>query len=279
MLTESYIYDKEVDWSLLHLGINVPVSLQDIFYQSIKLRLNKGEKKKIKLLIEGLEYNAVLTNIYFDKSKYPTHKDLVQIRYSSNSDIAIKLRNIFSCSYGYLSQEKEKLTNKKCQITVPSDMREHVVLYSTQFEDMFVLDCITTVEMSEVKSAVQNINEIDLERIIDSSDTTAGIIEIEKLVKVRKLNKTIGNSLKKLYLYKCQICGHFIGNKYGATVIHTHHIEMFSTSLNNSPNNIMVVCPNHHGIIHAVNPTFDRRHLAFIYPNGYVEGLKLNKHL
>ncbi|MDR0870070.1 MAG: HNH endonuclease, partial [Planctomycetaceae bacterium] len=154
-----------------------------------------------------------------------------------------------------------------------------VALYSTQFDNVFVLDCITTAEIREVKSAVQNINEIDLERIIDSSDTTAGIIEIEKLVKVRKLNNTIGNSLKNLYLYKCQICGRFIGDKYGATVIHTHHIEMFSTSLNNNPSNIMIVCPNHHGIIHAVNPIFDRRKLAFIYPNGYIEGLKLNKHL
>ena len=43
--------------------------------------------------------------------------------------------------------------------------------------------------------------------------------------------------------------------------------------------NLLIVCPNHHRIIHAANPTFDRQQKIYIYPNGYAEGLKLNLHL
>lgn len=50
-------------------------------------------------------------------------------------------------------------------------------------------------------------------------------------------------------------------------------------SLNNNMNNIMIVCPNHHSIIHDVNPCFDKKGGIFIYKNGYKEGLQLNYHL
>jgi hypothetical protein len=39
MLSDLYIYKKEIDWSALHLELNIPISLQDIFYQNLKLRL------------------------------------------------------------------------------------------------------------------------------------------------------------------------------------------------------------------------------------------------
>jgi len=54
-IIDLYIYKKEIDWSALHLGLNIPISLQDIFYQNLKLRLKKGETKKIKLLLDDIE--------------------------------------------------------------------------------------------------------------------------------------------------------------------------------------------------------------------------------
>jgi predicted HNH restriction endonuclease len=69
------------------------------------------------------------------------------------------------------------------------------------------------------------------------------------------------------------------GHKYGSNLIHAHHIEPFSQSLNNNASNIMILCPNHHGIIHDQNPQFDRKRKVFQYPNGYAEGLKVNLHL
>jgi hypothetical protein len=37
--------------------------------------------------------------------------------------------------------------------------------------------------------------------------------------------------------------------------------------------NIVVICPNHHRIIHATNASFDRRSLTYEYPNGLREPL------
>jgi hypothetical protein len=233
MTTNLYIYKKEIDWSVLHLGINIPIYLQYIFYQNIKLRLKKGESKKIKLLIEGVEYPVILTNIKFDEEKYPDHKELLQIRYNTNSEIAQKLRNIFCCSYEYLYTEKQKLRNKKRQISVPVDIREYAVIYSTVFEDMFSIECVTHNEILGTQEAIRNYNELEIEQIINAVDNSS-LIEKERIVKIRKVDKTISDNLKNIYNFRCQICGQLIGELYNAMVIHAHHIEYFSVSLNNN---------------------------------------------
>jgi hypothetical protein len=278
MTSSLYIYKKEIDWSSLHLGLNIPISLQDIFYQNLKLRLSKGENKRIKLIVEGEEYPVILTNIAFDETKYPTHKELLQIRWTPNSKIAQKLRIIFYNSYNYLFAEKAKLANKKKQLSVPEELREYLAIYSTDFEDIFFAECITNNEIQEAKAAIHDFTELEIEQILQTQDNSS-IIQKLKTVKIRKLDKTIGDNLKMIYGHKCQICGLYIGETYDAKVIHTHHIEYFSISLNNNADNIMVICPNHHGIIHVTNPVFDRKEKVYKYPNGYIEGLKLNLHL
>ena len=102
---------------------------------------------------------------------------------------------------------------------------------------------------------------------------------VTKNCKVRKMNRAIGDGLKQLYGYRCQICGAFIGEKYGSSLIHAHHIEYFTKSMNNDARNVLIVCPNHHGIIHDRNPVFDFQKKIYRYPNGYQEGLKLNLHI
>lgn len=85
MQTDLYIYKKEIDWSSLNIGINIPISLQNVFYQNIGLVMKKGDRIKLKLLLDGIEYPVTLNNIYFDENKYPLHRELLQIRYTPNS--------------------------------------------------------------------------------------------------------------------------------------------------------------------------------------------------
>lgn len=98
----------------------------------------------------------------------------------------------------------------------------------------------------------------------DVKDDTAGFKEKEQIVKIRKLNKKIGDNLKRLYGYQCQICGRRIGEEYGFHVVEAHHIDYFVKSLNNDASNQIIVCPNHHSIIHDVDPVFDRGKLLYI---------------
>ena len=62
-------------------------------------------------------------------------------------------------------------------------------------------------------------------------------------------------------------------------MVEAHHIEYFSKSFNNDDSNQIIVCPNHHSIIHEVNPIFDRVNKLFRFANGYEENVLLNKHL
>ena len=111
------------------------------------------------------------------------------------------------------------------------------------------------------------------------TDSETAIIEKYRLTKVRKLNRSIGNYLKKLYDFRCQICGQNIGEMYSVKVVECHHINYFVQSLNNDIDNLLIVCPNHHRIIHNANPIFNKEKKVYIYPNGYEERLKLNFHL
>lgn len=49
--------------------------------------------------------------------------------------------------------------------------------------------------------------------------------------------------------------------------------------MNNNMKNIIILCPNHHSVIHKTNAVFKREKAAFIYPNGLVEMVEVNLHL
>lgn len=49
--------------------------------------------------------------------------------------------------------------------------------------------------------------------------------------------------------------------------------------LNQDADNQIIICPNHHTVIHAANPIFDYKRLSFLYQNGYEERVLLNRHL
>lgn len=278
---DTYIYKKVIDWSVLHFGLNIPVSIQTIFYDATKELIKKGTNKKITLILESNDYTANLININFDEKKYPMHKELLQIRYTKNSTIAKKLRNIFHNSYSYLQSKKENLSNSRTPIKVPENQREYLVLYTTDFKDTFLIECITNNDFKIANSYISRFSEEEFEMDINynKQDLTAKIEEKSKIVKIRKLDISISNNLKHLYQYKCQICGSNFGSKYNGNIVEAHHIEYFTKTFNNNSDNIMIICPNHHRLIHKVKPIFDRDRSMIIYKNGYKEKITLNYHL
>ncbi len=94
-----------------------------------------------------------------------------------------------------------------------------------------------------------------------------------------KRNPELPCLLKELYGFKCQICEHDFKKDYGVPYSETHHMVWLSRGGVDHSNNLIVVCPNHHRIIHETKPNFDRRALAFAYPNGFHESLRLTAHL
>lgn len=166
---------------------------------------------------------------------------------------------------------------------VPIESREYIAIYGGNTQSDFVCECIQSQDIEKVRSFIneKHITEEEFENsgIISLRDSDARIETKEQLVRIRRLDRSIGNSLKKLYNYRCQICAENFGEIRGTDTAESHHIDPFVSSLNNDSDNILIVCPNHHTVIHKSSPTFDRKLLSLIYLNGFREELRLNEHL
>lgn len=274
---ESYIYRKEVDWSLLHEGLTIPVRLQ-VAFKSLLTGYERGVGRKVTLLIDGQPFEAMLINQNFDREKFTRHADVVQIRFTTSSGLPHKLRQLYPVSYAYLKKEREQVVGKK--IRLPEDSREYFVLYTTASPDAFVVEVITRSELYEANSVLAGVSEEEFERFDDFArrDESASIVTRPQLVKVRRLDRSIGEDLKALYDFRCQICGDNFGKPYDLKVVEVHHIIQFVRSMNNDYDNLMVICPNHHTVIHKTDPVFNRTTLKLSYPNGYQEVLRLDRH-
>ena len=123
------------------------------------------------------------------------------------------------------------------------------------------------------------VSEYDVEMYLNFSDETASLNKTVKTVIERTYSKKKVDMLKRLYAYRCQICGKNAGSEYGANIAEAHHIKYFSKSVDNSSDNLLIVCPNHHSLIHALNPEFDYDELQYIYPDGTIDKIVLDLHL
>ncbi len=275
-MSEYLILQKDVDMSVLREGMSIPSVFQELFYQKIGFRLKKGEACQIRLIIGTDTFFASLRNYAFDSTKYPGHPDVLQIRYSPASPLANKLREIFVHTNTLVCHYMNERKDRHKQLRIPDSDKEYLAIYGTDHTGDLIVDCMVR---EEYQREIQEIRRFDEQSFENAIDENAMIIERLGLKKIRRLSQAIGENLKQIYGYRCQICGEYIGEIYGSRIVHAHHIDFFTESLNNDASNIMIVCPNHHGIIHDRKPQFDRNEKVFTYPNGYREGLKINRHL
>ncbi len=82
-----------------------------------------------------------------------------------------------------------------------------------------------------------------------------------------------------LYNHRCQICGATAKVLYGVDVSEAHHIDPFTRSINNNSKNIVILCPDHHRIVHKTHAVFEYKTHMFMYDNAKTEKLLLNLHL
>lgn len=197
----------------------------------------------------------------------------------------MKFREVFTKSYKVLKllRHEAKKDGSGKQVRVPEGAREYLVLYTGEDGNEIICDTITSDDIAVVKSFVdsKDIKEEEFERMgeYDLTDFGARIEIREQVVRIRLLDRSIGESLKKLYKYRCQICAENFGKVRGVDTAESHHIMAFVKSLNNDSDNLMIVCPNHHTVIHKAQPVFDRKRLIYAYSNGFEEGLQLNMRL
>ena len=272
------IFYKAIDKSVFNAGFAIPTSHKEKLFEKLGFEIKRGESKPIQLIINNEEFPATITNINFDKKKYPNHRDILQIRYGRNSKIALKLQEIFHHTKNLIEQNTDIYTAKWLS-TLPSSDKEFIAVYAESNDGKITLECIANNEFCDESQEIALLGENMAELVLNGIDTTSDLKITTRTCKVRQLSKKIGDNLKELYDFRCQICGCRIGEKYGSSLIHAHHIDYFVNSKNNDASNIMILCPNHHSLIHDQNPIFVRKAKCFIYPNGHIDKLKLNYHL
>lgn len=280
MESENYVYKKEIDWSTLMEGFTLPLDNQVIFLRNMENFLQRGQSKIIHFFMNGKTYDAKIVNV--NNSVEKRKKDAYQIRYPRNGELSQALQQYFFKSMSYIKMIRENRDPKdRSYIKMPDGLKEYLAIYTTEYEDTFLLEPITQDDFQVMKKSIQGMRERTVENEIEYEveDKSSGIEKRLQIVKIRKLNRKIGENLKLLYGYRCQICGQVIGEKYGSHIAEAHHIDYFVNSLNNDANNQMIVCPSHHSVIHDANPVFDRRRMVYRFDNGVEERIRLNKHL
>ncbi|WP_395089803.1 HNH endonuclease [Armatimonas sp.] len=91
-------------------------------------------------------------------------------------------------------------------------------------------------------------------------------------------NRQLVKELQKTYDGKCQLCGWNPMDEYGHWLCHGHHIHWLSRGGDDDLRNLLLVCPNHHGAIHACDAHLDYKDFTFNFGTR-VEKVELNLHL
>ena len=276
------IYSRSIDKSMLWDGFSIQSCLLDIV-TGITGKLAIGESRNIKFMLNGKFYDGIkLKNQPFNREKYPTHKEMYQIRYNPSSEFSKALRILYSDVWEYISNEIEvqriavQNGERRRIIRIPEDLNRKIAFYTTENPDVWMVETFSQWDNLALKDSLKDANEINYEQ----TDDHAGLTESVKKVKLRILDRNIGNNLKKLYQFRCQVCGQTIGEPYGnSSIVDAHHIAPFILSQNNNFDNIMILCPNHHRIIHQCHGEFHRNIKQIWYSNGLHESLSLNLHL
>ena len=142
-------------------------------------------------------------------------------------------------------------------------------------DNVYVAPAIT----KDDQKFITQFTEEEIERIINQQDFTSKVVLHDRKANVRIFDDRIQKSLKKLYQYRCQICGATATEAYGVDVTEAHHLDYFSKTANNNPGNIVVLCPDHHRIVHKTKAVFNFELNQFEYENAKVDTLMYNLHL
>ncbi len=195
------IYSKEIDKSVLCEGFSIQSCFLHIVTEITGV-LNVGEKRQIKFLLEGELYDGILLkNLAFSRDKYPTHKDIYQIRYSTNSEFSKALRILFADQWQYI-QEAQKLQKEalamggqRKYIKLPEHLSAKIALFTTEFPDVWAVETYAVSDNKALSDSLSSVDELSYEQY----DDHATIADQNKKVKLRILNRRIGENLRPLY--------------------------------------------------------------------------------
>ena len=85
-------------------------------------------------------------------------------------------------------------------------------------------------------------------------------------------------ALRRMYRGRCQLCGWESRTAHAVDVCEGHHLQWLSRGGGDATDNMVLLCPNHHRLVHALDAPLDFRDLAFDLGDRR-QALRLNQHL
>ena len=144
------MFRKIVDQSVLKEGFTVPQDYWQTMLRATNSSLSKGEKKQIHILIDGSVYEAELTNV-----NLAGNNERLQVRYTKNEPIAVKLCRIFSKTQAYVKNAKEQAPGKKQMLRLPTGEEYFDIYPMTNGYLKFVCVSANPYEDKSVKDVVE----------------------------------------------------------------------------------------------------------------------------
>lgn len=77
---------------------------------------------------------------------------------------------------------------------------------------------------------------------------------------MKRSDRIISEYKAGLWLLACEICYWMAPASVAEQVLHVHHIVPLHCSGTDALDNLILVCPNHHSLIHARFPTHEHRY-------------------
>jgi HNH endonuclease len=184
----------------------------------------------------------------------------------------------------YIFKEDEEIILPFIQATVDEDLKfgETKILLAKPnlpTRKAVISKAIHQLAPEETLEIIKRMDQVSLAR--SSKKRTVSQVQFNR-------NKALADWIKTLYENRCQLCGKSgkdLEEKYGKIVdvsysfVEAHHIQYLRDGGEDISSNLVVLCPDHHTIIHATNAHFDHENLTYVYPTGLKEKLIVNYHL
>ncbi|WP_413299675.1 HNH endonuclease [Bacillus sp. 1P10SD] len=145
--------------------------------------------------------------------------------------------------------------------------------------DKYTKDLIKGIDEEEIEKILNsNMSNEEFDKWLEDINSTAELRLKEGIKKIRLYQKKVIKDLKFIYKGCCQICGYSTLKEYRIDISEAHHIQHFSKTCDNSPQNIIILCPNHHRLLHRVDFNYHREEQQFTFGKTVLK-IQFDKHL
>lgn len=239
--------------------------------------------------------SRILTIVAYYLSEYDL-KAVQKLGYKNRTDAFNSISTLAGRDNNYLKMRRDEFDalptsssdRKGFRNRSPAKVVQEYAVYLSSFSFDVLSDIVRSLidnfspdetEVASCEEIPSNLSEEEYEHIINAADPNAHLAIRVGPHSHRIFRASIIQNLKTLYSGKCQICGKNPFAPLDINICEAHHIDAFSKSKNNDANNIMIVCPNHHKMIHLLNLQFDPDRMAFVKNDSVVLSVLFDLHL